>query len=380
MKILICPDSFKGTLTAEQASRSIEQGIKLAYPRAKIVLNPLADGGDGTLDVLSSEIDAKKIAKRVVDPLGREIDSYFLVTEDGTALIEMAKASGITLLEEKELDVMDATTYGTGQLIRAAIETGCKKIILFIGGSATNDCGIGMMQALGTKFFDKDGNDIGKECYLSAKHLSKIAKIESSKELVEIIIASDVDNVLYGKQGSVFTYGAQKGATKEIIQEIDDSVKSFSEIVKKESGIDVANIKGIGGAGGISVLLVAFMEAKIVSGIDMIAQLTSLEEKIIHSDIVITGEGRIDWQSLQGKAISGVIRLCKNHDKPLVAVGGSFGKDSKKLLDEGISFMMDAVEGKSFDMAYLSENADLMLKKVSAIAISEFLRQKQQTI
>lgn len=393
LNVLICPDSFKGTLSAYEAAVAIESGVRKAIPKsdiADIVLCPIADGGDGTLDVLELIGSFNKITLQVTGPLGKKVEAFYLVDGSGTAYIEMARAAGIILLSEKQRSILDTTTFGVGELIVSAINQGCKKIILFIGGSATNDCGIGMAQALGLEFIDKENKNIvdSNNKYLSAKDLGTINEIRFSDRFkiiqnkflnhdIEMLIACDAENILYGPQGAVYTYGAQKGATPELMKIIDANVKNFSGIIKKTFRKDIANIKGTGAAGGLAVPLVAFLGAKIVSGIKLISEITHLEEKISCCDMVITGEGRVDWQSLHGKALSGIISSAKKFKRPVIIVAGSYGKDYEKILltGTGVSVMVASVIDDNPDWDWLCKNSKILLRDASEKAVKIFLEQ-----
>ncbi|PJB56913.1 MAG: glycerate kinase, partial [Candidatus Infernicultor aquiphilus] len=261
MKIVVAPDSFKGSLTAIEVSDAIEKGIREVFPEAEIIKIPMADGGDGTVQCLVNATGGKILEEKVIGPLGNEVWAFYGILGDRkTAIVEMAAASGLTLVPENKRDPLITTTYGTGQLIKAALNQGCRKMIIGIGGSATNDGGAGMVQALGTKLLDKDGEEIG----FGGGELKKIVKIDIScmdKRLsdIKVLAASDVNNPLCGPQGASRIYGPQKGATPEIIEELDESLAYFAELIKRDLHKDIKDIPGAGAAGGLGASLIAFL-------------------------------------------------------------------------------------------------------------------------
>ena len=348
MKIIVAPDSFKGSLTSIQAANAIEKGIKKAAQNYKkpveVIKVPMADGGEGTVEAIVSANGGRIITTQALDPLGREVDSFFGVLPDNTAVIEMAAASGINLLSEDERNPMKTTTYGTGQLIKKALDYGCKRIIIGIGGSATNDGGVGMAQALGIRFLDKEGNQIG----FGGGELYKIEKIDTS--LLDprifdtsITIASDVKNPLCGPNGASAVYGPQKGATPEMVETLDRNLKHFAAVIQKQFNIDILNVPGSGAAGGLGASLMGFLGAKFCMGIKLVMELVQLEEKIKNADMIITGEGSTDYQTLFGKVPLGIAKIAKKHNKPVVCISGSLGKGYEELYQEGIEALFSIV-------------------------------------
>ena len=332
MNILIAPDKFKHSLSSLEACEAIKKGLLKASKDFTINILPLADGGDGLSEVLQHYLSAKKYLVGVCDPLFRPINSSLLLSKDGkTAFIEMAKASGLLLLKPEEYNCMDTTSFGTGELIKAAIELNVEEIIMGIGGSATNDCGIGMAAALGYRFLDKSG----KELKPVGRSLINITAIDRSKVIdfnhVKFTIACDVKNPLYGKNGATMVYARQKGATNGDIEHLEKGMISFSKIIKDFSGKDVKRVKGAGAAGGLGAGCLAFLEAELTSGIDLLLKISNAEEQIRKADIVLTGEGKIDEQTLNGKVISGIGKLCKKHHKPLLAFCGALTISDKEL-------------------------------------------------
>lgn len=339
MKIVAAIDSFKGSMTSLEVSEAFEKGVKKVYKDAEFLKIPLADGGEGTVEALISNLNGKMINIRVKDPLMREIDSFYGISGDGkTAIIEMAAASGLPLLSPDERNPLKATTFGTGELIKDALEKGCREFIIGIGGSATNDAGTGMLSALGYVFLDENGNELVP----NGENLAKIRSFRDDKVIKEVskakfLIACDVDNPFYGPNGAACVYGKQKGATKEIIKILDNGMKNFSDVIKEIIETDISNISGSGAAGGLGGAFMAFFNAELKPGIDIITEKIELENKINGSDYVITGEGRIDFQSAMGKTPSGVAKLAKKHGIPVIAIGGSVDDEIGNIYDCGIT-------------------------------------------
>ena len=330
MTILIAPDKFKGSLSAIEVCEAIQAGIHRFNPNIKTLIHPLADGGEGSLEVVTQTFlsgqqnpDIQKVTLSVADPLMRPIQAQYLIAKQ-TAYIEMSAASGLVLLAESERNCMHTTTFGTGEMILDAIRRGIRDIVLFIGGSATNDVGIGMASALGYRFLDtnkKPINPIGK-------NLTKIKIIDNKNSLlnladVSVRVLCDVTNPLYGKQGAAHTYARQKGANDKEIEHLDRGLRNIAEVLKANDYPDLANLEGAGAAGGMGAGAVAFLGAKMVSGINFFIELTDLETKIRQANLVITGEGKLDDQTLKGKVVSGVAAMANRHHVPVVAVCGA---------------------------------------------------------
>ena len=339
MKIVAAIDSFKGSMTSLEVSEAFEKGVKKVYKDAEFLKIPLADGGEGTVEALISNLNGKMINIKVKDPLMRDIDSFYGISGDGkTAVIEMAAASGLPLLSPDERNPLKATTFGTGELIKDALEKGCREFIIGIGGSATNDAGTGMLSALGYVFLDENGNELVP----NGENLAKIRSFRDDKVIKEIskakfLIACDVDNPFYGPNGAACVYGKQKGATEEIIKILDNGMKNFSDVIKEIIKTDISNISGSGAAGGLGGAFMAFFNSELKPGIDIITEKIELENKINGSDYVITGEGRIDFQSAMGKTPSGVAKLAKKHGIPVIAIGGSVDDEIGNIYDCGIT-------------------------------------------
>ncbi|MCF6181358.1 glycerate kinase [Lutibacter sp.] len=332
MKVIIAPDKFKGSLTAIEVCNAVEKGIKKADPSIEVIKHPIADGGEGTLDILDYYFKLKTIDVKVHNPLFKIIYSNYKVSKD-VAYIEMSKASGLQLLSKKEQNCFYTSSFGTGELILAAIEKGFKNIVLFIGGSATNDAGIGMACALGYSFYNKQGikiKPIGKELININKIDSKNLKFDLNK--INFTVIYDVKNPLYGNNGAAFMYASQKGASKNEIEILNSGLINFDSQIKAHFGKYVAYIKGSGAAGGLGAGAVSFLNAKMVSGIDFILEKTNFKKYFKDKiDLIITGEGSVDKQTLEGKVVKGVSDLSKQYKVPIYIVAGII-KDKESIL------------------------------------------------
>ncbi len=343
MKIVIAPDSFKGSLTAIEVSDAIDAGIKSAVSTASTVKVPMADGGEGTVECLVNATGGKILKEKVVGPLGDEVEaSYGILGDETTAVIEMAAASGLPLVPEEKRNPMITTTYGTGQLIKAALDHGCRKIIIGIGGSATNDGGAGMAQALGVKFTDDKGEEIG----FGGAELKRIAKIDTTNldkriYTTEILVASDVKNPLCGPNGASAVYGPQKGATPQMVKELDEALAHFAEIIKRDLGKDVKDIPGAGAAGGLGAGLIAFLNAKLRPGIELVMESVGFEDIVKDASLVITGEGKIDRQTIYGKVPVGVAKVSKKYNIPVLAVAAVLEEEPEFFKSYGIDFVFE---------------------------------------
>jgi glycerate kinase len=338
MKILIAPDSFKGSLSALEVAKNIEIGVLRVDPEAEIIKVPMADGGEGTVQSLVEASGGTVIYEEVVGPLGMPVTaSYGILGDQRTAVIEMASASGLPLIPAGKSDPSKTTTYGTGQLIKAALDAGAEEIIIGIGGSATNDGGVGMAQALGIRFLDSQGQSIG----YGGGELARLANIDISGldpriKRTKIEVACDVTNPLYGPEGAAYIYGPQKGADIDMIKRLDDNLRHFANIIKKHIDKDVKDIPGAGAAGGMGAGLLAFFDARLKPGIEIVIEINKLKEKLQGVDLVITGEGMLDGQTVKGKAPVGVAREAKRFGIPVIAIAGAIGEDADLVLKEGI--------------------------------------------
>ena len=348
MKIIIAPDSFKGSLTAAEAAEAIAAGVHNARPEAECVLIPLADGGEGTVQALVKATGGRIIRVLATDPLGNRIESYFGVLGDGeTAVVEMAAASGLPLVPEQLRDPMVTTTFGTGELIKAALDMGCpdrsgcslsrhRRLILGIGGSATNDGGIGAIEALGGRFKDENGREVGP----GGRELSRIRSIDV-RELdprlrdTAVVVACDVDNPLTGPRGASAVFGPQKGATPEMVAALDAGLRNLAEVIRRELGTDIECLPGAGAAGGLGAAAMAFLDAKLRPGIEIVMEATDFIEQLEGAVLVITGEGRVDAQTLHGKAVMGVLDAARSKGVPVLVLAGSVEPEGYEFLNHG---------------------------------------------
>ena len=346
MKVIIAPDSFKGSLTALEVAKSIEKGIKKVDANIETVIVPMADGGEGTVQSLIDASEGVMVAAMVHDPLLRPFNSFYGIMGDGkTAVIEMAAASGLELLKNDERNALKTSTFGTGELIKHAIDRGCTEIIIGLGGSATNDGGTGMAQALGVRFRDKKGkeqNMCGAE--LINIHTVDMSGLDARVKGINIIAACDVDNPLYGIKGSSNVYGRQKGASETDVQTLDKGLKHFSEIMKFGYGFDFSDYPGAGAAGGLGYGLMCFLGATLASGIETVMRATKFTKKIAGADFVFTGEGRIDSQTAFGKTPFGVAQVAKQTNIPVIAIAGSLGNGYKELYNKGFDGIFSIID------------------------------------
>ncbi len=337
MKIVIAPDSFKDCLKSPDVAKFIELGIRNVFPDATIKLLPLADGGEGTVVTLVTATNGKIFHKKVHDPLMREITAHFGVLGDGeTAVIEMASASGIELLEENERNPWKTTSYGTGELIKHAMNKSCRKIIIGIGGSATNDAGTGMLQALGIQFLNANKHEIE----LGGGALKQLASIKTDKldqrlKQSKIIIASDVLNPLLGKTGASAVYGPQKGADTDMVRRLEANLKHFADVVRQQQSVSVENIPGSGAAGGLGAGILAFLPSEIKPGFDIVKKVVELEKHMQDADLVITAEGKIDSQTAYGKTPAGVAGIAGKYNIPVIAFAGIVENGINELYKKG---------------------------------------------
>ncbi len=337
MKVVIAMDSLKGSLSSVDAGNSVKEGI-LSVCDAQVIVKPLADGGEGTVDALLDGMGGSKVLITATGPLGDPVScAYGILEENQTAIIEMAAAAGISLIPKEALNPLNTTTYGVGEMIKDAINQGCRDFIIGIGGSATNDGGIGMLQALGYAFYDSDGKPVGA----GGREAARITGISAKNVLPELKdcrfrIACDVTNPLCGPLGATQVFGPQKGATPEMVKALDSGLEQFSQVVKQILGKDTAKIPGTGAAGGLGYAFLTFLNAALESGIEIILREIGLEVDIREADFVITGEGQLDFQTAMGKAPVGVAKLAKRHGKRVIAFAGSTTKNAYKCNEEGI--------------------------------------------
>ncbi len=373
-KIIIAPDSFKGSLDARRVCEIIAAVAMKYFPEAEIIQLPIADGGEGLVDALLSVCGGKKIMVSVQDPLGREVQSFYGLLPDGRVVIEMAAASGLPLLAENERDVMKTTTFGTGELIRQAIRKGAREIILGLGGSATNDGGAGASAALGIRYLNQAGNLI-----LAGGELAGLAKIDTTDLMpafkeTRFLIACDVTNPLHGPMGAAHIYGPQKGALPAQIHVLDAGLKRLAKIVGDQTGIDPQSIAGSGAAGGLLVPFMAFGQAIIRKGLDVVLDTIHFDAQLENCDLVITGEGRTDGQSAMGKVLSGVGQRCKTRGIPVIAISGALDEGYEQLYESGITACFAAVRKiSSLDEAMVNAERNLAWAAEDVFRLFKFI-------
>lgn len=360
MKIIIAPNSFKGSLDAFQVAQSIQNGLLKSDLEVDCHLFPIADGGDHTLEVFQNWFGGSINRSDVIGPLGTEVSAEWALIEDGkTAVIEMAKASGISLVQKSMLNPLKANSYGTGQLIKSAIESGAQKIILGLGGSATVDGGLGILQALGAELFDSNGKliEITTNPVMDLEHIS-INNVDSKTFEIEFLILCDVENPLLGKNGAAHVFGPQKGADSKAVEKLEKSMERFNAIIKRTTGKDFSQMEGAGAAGGIAVILKAFFNTTMVGGVDFLMEKMGFEDAVKDSDLLITAEGKVDAQTLQGKGPFGVAAKAKEHGIPTLILAGK--ADDIVQLNDGFNAVFPITNGPvSLEKAMRSTAKDL---------------------
>lgn len=347
MKVVVAIDSLKGSLSSIEAGNTIKSAILSVKPDASVIVKPLADGGEGTTDAFIEGLGGEKTELSVTGPLGAPVNAYYgYLPQTNTAIMEMASAAGITLIPENKKNPLLATTYGVGEMIRHAIGKGCRNFIIGIGGSATNDGGIGMLKALGYSFLDENGQDIGE----GGQALSKVMSIDASHICPELSecnfqVACDVNNPLCGSNGATYIYGPQKGVTEEMKEELDRGMAHFAQITEHVLNNHFSEAEGAGAAGGLGFALLSYLNARLTPGIELILEAIELEKEVQDADIVITGEGRLDHQTAMGKAPVGVARLAKKYGARVMAFAGSVTKDAGACNDADIDAFFPIVRG-----------------------------------
>ena len=347
MKIVIAPDSFKGSLTAAEAAEAIETGFRAVYPDAEYVKVPMADGGEGTVQSLVDATSGTIITQLVSGPMGDMVAGFFGILGDRqTAVIEMAAASGIHWVRPKERDVFLASSFGTGQLINAALDRGCDKLIVGLGGSATNDGGMGMMKALGAQFLDQNGVQLTAD----VRALLQLARIDLQYldprlDKTEIVVACDVDNPLCGENGAARVFGPQKGATEEDIAVLDQALTRYGDILSANAGRDIASEPGAGAAGGMGAAFIGLIDAVLKPGVDIVIEIVDLANSLVDANLVITGEGRVDNQTIHGKTPTGVAKVAKSCNLPVICITGSVEDGADFTHQLGIDEIYSVTEG-----------------------------------
>lgn len=364
MKLVIAPDSFKESLSAPEVAVAIARGWRQVFPDAEILLRPMADGGEGTVGAVLAAVGGERREQQVRGPLGEPVTAHWGWLGDGSAVLEMAAASGLHLVPRERRDATLTSSYGTGELIRAALDAGAQRIILGLGGSATNDGGAGLLQALGVRFLDTN------ECELPAggAALARLARIDVSGldarlRQVQIEVAADVDNPLCGPRGASHVFGPQKGAKPQQVELLDAALSHYANVVTATLGEDQSLAPGVGAAGGLGFAARAFLQARFRLGIELVAELSGLAEALQGADLLITGEGRLDAQSLHGKTPVGVARIARAAGVPVIALAGSLGEGYQALYEVGIDAAFSLTSGpQSLEQAMAGASVELQAR------------------
>ena len=376
MKIVIAPDSFKESLTALEVANAIETGFKRIFPNAEYVKLPMADGGEGTVQSLVDATQGRLIEAEVTAPLGNQVKSFFGLSGDGkTAIIEMAAASGLHLIPMDKRNPCQTTSFGTGDLIKQALDLGVQHIILGIGGSATNDGGAGMLQALGLRLLDKNGQSIGfGGAALSNLAEIKMADLDPRLQHVQIEVACDVNNPLCGERGASAIFGPQKGATPEMVKELDAALAQFAEIAERDCGKQIKEQPGAGAAGGMGGGLLLLPNVQLKAGEQIVLDNLKLAEQVKEADLVITGEGRMDAQSILGKTPIGVARAAKQFNKPVIAIVGCLREDYDVVYEHGIDAVFPIIRSLSDLPTILKQGEQNLISTAQNVARLLLLR------
>ena len=366
MRVIVGMDSFKGSLSSVDANQAVENSVKQVFSDADVKAFAMADGGEGTAETLVDGMNGNLVEVSVTGPLGPPVDaSYGLIKDENLAIIEVASACGLTLLSEAELNPLLTTTYGVGELINHAFNNGARKFIIGLGGSATNDGGVGMLQAIGYEFLGSDGKEIefGGGSLSSIDSIRKTAESEKFKDC-EFRVACDVSNILYGEQGASYIFGPQKGADRDMLKVLDAGLKHYADFTSKEMGIEISNIEGGGAAGGLGAAFHGYLNGQLESGVELIMDVLSVEEELKTADLVITGEGRIDAQTSMGKVPAGMASLAGKYSIQVIAVGGSLTEDAYHLNHHGINAVFSIqTEPLSIDEAMDSKRTRINIEK-----------------
>ncbi len=375
LKIVIAPDSFKECLPAEAVAAAMARGVRAAAPGAEVICVPMADGGEGTVRALVAATRGRLLSARVTGPLGDPVEAEYGLLGDGrTAALEMAAASGLPLVPPERRDPMAATTFGTGELIAAALDQGVERLVLGIGGSATVDGGAGMAQALGARLLDARGASVGR----GGGALAQVERIDVSAldprlRRVECQVACDVTNPLTGPRGAARVYGPQKGATPEMVELLDAALAHWAEVIERDLGAHVSDTPGAGAAGGLGAGLIAFLRAELVRGVELVIQAVGLDEKLRGADLVLVGEGRLDAQTAYGKVPVGVARVARAGGIPVVALAGSLGEGYEAVREQGIAACFSVVQSP-MALRTAMDHADELLARAAEEVVRLFLQ------
>jgi glycerate kinase len=345
MKIVIAPDSYKESLSAMEVATEIEAGFREIFPDAEYLKVPVADGGEGTVQAMIEATGGRRVERAVSGPLGEPVQAFYGLTGgDPVAVIEMAAASGLELVPPEQRNPLITTSYGTGELIRAALDAGARRFVLGVGGSATNDGGAGMLQALGVRLLDAQGAGLGP----GGGELARLARIDVAQLDPRIHdsvfdVACDVTNPLVGPRGASAVFGPQKGASPEVVRQLDDNLRHYAQVIERDLGRDVADVPGVGAGGGIAAAMLVFLDGRLRPGSEIVTDAIGLDAAVRDADLVVTGEGRIDSQTVNGKTPVGVARVAQRHGKPVIGIGGGLARDAGAVHGHGIDAIFSAV-------------------------------------
>ena len=370
MRIVIAPQSLKGSLSAAEAGLAIAKGARAVYPEADITIVPVADGGEGTVQALVDATGGRIVEQTVTGPLGEPVNAFFGLLGDGrTAAIEMAACAGLPLVPPALRDPRITTTYGVGELIMAALDQGCRHFIIGIGGSATNDGGAGMAQALGASLMTHEGKAIGRggAALTTLAHIST-ATMDARLSSCSFDVACDVNNPLCGPMGASAVYGPQKGATPEMVVQLDDALAHYAEVIERDLGVSVRDVPGAGAAGGLGAGLMAFLRATLRPGAQIVLEAVKLEEQLRSADLVITAEGQLDAQTAYGKSVGAVAALAKRYRLPVLALAGSLGEDYRTIYTLGIDAIAVLPSGP-MTLSYAMEHATQLISDATERAL-----------
>jgi glycerate 2-kinase len=378
MKIVIAPDSFKESLTALQVADAIEAGMREIWPTATYVKVPVADGGEGTVQAMIDATGGRRVDVRVTGPLGQTVDAFY-GEAGGIAVIEMAAASGLEGVPPDLRDPRTATSRGTGELILSALDAGARRFVLGVGGSATNDGGAGMLQALGVRLLDADGKDLGPGgAELARLDRIDVAGLDPRVREAEFRIACDVDNPLVGPRGASAVFGPQKGATPAMVAQLDAALAHYADVIRRELDQDIAQRPGAGAGGGIAAAMVVFLNGQLKPGVEIVTEAVGLDAAVRDADLVVTGEGRIDGQTVHGKKPMGVANIARRHGKPVVAIGGSLAADADAVHGHGIDVVVAAVARPCSVAEALAAGADNLRRAARNLAAALALGRRLQ--
>lgn len=374
MKVVLAPDSFKGSLSAIKVAGAMKEGILKADSNADIDVVPMADGGEGTTDNIVQALKGRTEYVSIFGPRGKTVKAKYGIVNNGVCIIEVAEPSGITLLEHDELNPLVTSTYGLGQLIVDALDKGCRKFVIGLGGSATNDCGAGMAAALGYQFLDEAGNAV-RGCGGNLDRVHRIVCESVDKRIFEseFIFACDVKNPLCGYNGASYVFGPQKGATEDMVKKLDSNLRYFSEIIARDLGKSIAEIPGAGAAGGLGGGAIAFLNGKLAAGVDIMAELADLDKRIRDSDLVFTGEGTCDSQTLNGKTPFGVTKIAHKHNVPVIIIAGIVKAGAERMYEYGVSEMYEIMT-ENISLEYAQANAESLISEVTKKAYENYIK------